>query len=439
MQKGPRVVLTLLLLLMLPGSLYAFWPVYWEFDGQKNLLGPLISYQGSDTETHFAVRPLLASYDAPRKFSFLWPLGKSTEEESYLLPFYRRTKSPGSSDVSLFPFFYGTTGERSYWGVFPFYGKLYGRFSRDEIGFLFWPGYGYSIADGATRRDELWPLFSFYSGTQQGFKLGPLYGRRQWGTDRRSSFVLWPFFIRDEKSLGTDNPKSSYWMIPFYMQTTSPKSSYYGVLWPFFTYARAGETTTLDAPWPFFSFTRGKEQTGFEIWPVYSYSRNGRDEVTHVLGPLYKQGVRYPADQRWTDKRILLLNRYTVDDRGTFLNVWPFFEYRGAGEKVDFFLPSLIPWRNSQYDRIVRPLLTLYEFKKEGDKSTSNLFYGLYTKEQEGERWSRRLAFLFEMKREPGGYGFEVLSGFFGVDRDRLKLFYIPITRGSERGEKDNR
>ena len=58
-------------------------------------------------------------------------------------------------------------------GVFPFYGKLYNRFRRDEIGFSLWPLYGYSKGDGTTRTNVLWPLFSFYSGRRKGSSSAP--------------------------------------------------------------------------------------------------------------------------------------------------------------------------------------------------------------------------------------------------------------------------
>lgn len=74
-------------------------------------------------------------------------------------------------------------------------------------------------------------------------------------------------------------------------------------------------------------------------------------------------------------------------------------------------------------------MLTLYEFRKAGKKTVSNFMYGLYTKEEEGETWKRRLAFLLEVKREPEGMGFQVLSGLFGLDARGVKVFYIPIKR----------
>jgi hypothetical protein len=73
--------------------------------------------------------------------------------------------------------------------------------------------------------------------------------------------------------------------------------------------------------------------------------------------------------------------------------------------------------------------MTLYAYRKKGDKTTMNLLYGFYTKEQEGELWKRRLAFLLEVERAPGGIGFQVLSGLFGLDSTRVKIFYIPISR----------
>jgi hypothetical protein len=430
-----RVVLGILIL-FLPGSLFAFWPLYWELDGQKNFLGPLVSYEEKNEETHLTVRPLLSSYDSPRTYSFLFPLGKSTEESAYFIPLYsRHTMADDKHDVAFFPFFYGQDGERSYGGVFPFYGKLYHRYSRDEIGFFLWPLYGYSTKDGATKTNVAWPFFSFYSGTQEGFKLWPLYGQRRYGEERESMFVMWPFFIRDDKGLDTDQPMESTFVVPFYMHSESPQSTFYGVLWPFFTYTKVRDRVEVKAPWPFFSYSSGEEeqQKSFAMWPIYSHSRSENDEVTHILWPIYKKTDRYLDDEKWTETRVLLLNKYAVDDRGEFLNIWPFFEYRASDEKSAFFFPSILPWRNTGFDRIIRPLITLYERRRTEDKVVTNMFYGFYTKEQKGSTWKRRLAFLLEIKQEQEGLGFQVFSGLFGIDHKQVKVFFIPINRGESK------
>ena len=279
-------------------------------------------------------------------------MGESTEEKAYFVPLYMRHSSENAYDVSLFPFFWGKTAERSYGGIFPFYGKLYHRFRRDEIGFALWPLYGYSASEGTTRTNILWPLFSFYKGREEGFKLGPLYGRRRIGDERRSSFVLWPFFIKDEKDLNADNPKASLCIFPFYMQTTSPQSSFYAVMWPFFTYMRVQDRTEVKAPWPFFSYATGKEENEFHLWPVYSHSKVGKDEVTYVLWPIYKGSERYPGDKKWTQKRVLIIDKYETDDRGTFFNICPFFEYRREqrGDSLLFPLDPAVEERGVRQD-----------------------------------------------------------------------------------------
>jgi hypothetical protein len=408
--------------------------VYWELGGEKNFLGPLFSFNEEGGRTHAALRPFLASYDAPRDWLYVFPLGKSTEEKSYFFPVYMRHKALGAHDLTFFPFFYGKTKEgKSYAGVFPFYGKLYNRFRRDEIGFFLWPLYTYSKWDGTKRTSAVWPLFAFYSGHEEGFKLGPLYGEHRVGERRKSQFVLWPIFIKDEKDLDTDDPKKSLWAVPFYMQTTSPRSSYHAVMWPFFTYMKTPYKTELKAPWPVYTHTTGKTESGTGMWPFYSHNRSGKDEVTYVMWPVYKGTERYPADKKFTYRRILLIDRYEQDDRGTYLNVCPFFEYRKKGGESRFYFPSVMPWRSADYDRIVRPLLTLYDYRKMGDKTATNVLYGLYTKEGDGEYWKSRFAFLLEVKREREGMGFQVLSGLFGIDGRQVKVFYIPIKRDEGR------
>jgi len=206
------------------------------------------------------------------------------------------------------------------------------------------------------------------------------------------------------------------------MRSTSPKSSFYAVFWPFFTYMKVPGRTEIKAPWPFYTRTIGTEEKGRGIWPIYSRYSTGKDETIHVLWPAYAQKEWYPGDQKWTQTRVLMINNYKVDDRGIFFNIWPFFEYREAKKESILYVPSILPWRNASFDRILRPLMTLYEYRKEGEKTTANLLYGFYTKEEEGERWRRRLAFLLDVKHEPEGFGFQVLSGLFAIDARRIKI-----------------
>ena len=59
----------------------------------------------------------------------------------------------------------------------------------------------------------------------------------------------------------------------------------------------------------------------------------------------------------------------------------------------------------------------------------TNVLYGLYTQEKAGQTWKTRFAFLLTLKKDQDGSGFELLSGLFGIDRKKIKIFFIPIKR----------
>jgi hypothetical protein len=433
------MTVALLLTVALPGM--GFWPVYWELAGERNFLGPLVSTEGEGETARVTVRPLF-SHDAAeggmtRSF---FPLGKSTPEFSYFVPIYTRTNTEEKWDVSFLLFFAGETKKRGgYGGFFPLGGWAYDKVGKDEIGFVLWPIYSYVKDQGAEKWNVLWPLFSVYGGKAEGFKAWPLFGRRTVPGERTNTFFLWPLFFTEERDLDTDNPRKSFYFIPFYLETKSKTTEAYSVLWPFFNYKRAPGRTEVDAPWPFYSRVDAEDEEMFRIWPLYSRQVKGRDRTTHYLWPLFKDAEWYTGERRNVERRVLLLGRYVDDDRGAFLNVWPFARYQSKGEDAAFFFPSILPFRFEQTDRLVRPLLTLYQYDRKGDTVTSNFLYGLYTKEQTGDAWRRRLAFLFEAKKESGGYGFELLSGLLGWDSKRVKILFIPIRRGNEEQGKGTR
>jgi hypothetical protein len=149
------------------------------------------------------------------------------------------------------------------------------------------------------------------------------------------------------------------------------------------------------------------------------------------LGPLYHESEWYVRNERFFHRRVAVVNRYFEEKDKSFLNVWPVFEYTSEKEDYSFLFPSFLPFRIDNFNRIIKPLYTLYEKRKEGGKDMVSLLYGLYTREEIGENWKTRLAFLFEMKKDKGKIGFEILSGLFGLDNEKVKIFFIPIKRGS--------
>jgi hypothetical protein len=414
------------------GTAHAIWPLWWHLGDETNFLGPLASYEQREGQNDVTVRPLLFSYNSGDKGEclFPYPLGKWSDEKSYVIPFFMRTKSEESSTFSLFLFFYGNANKRRYGGFFPFYGSLYDRFGKDEIHFYAWPLYASTSGHGATRKDVLWPFFSVYGGDDKGFKVWPVYGNRTQKNGDRKSFFLWPVFFRMDRDMDIGEPKHSFWAFPFYMQTIAPTYEQYSFLWPFFGYYRSDEEKRLSLLYPLFSATRGEEEQTTSFFPFYSSSRAKESSNFYILWPFYRESERQVGEKRWMERRILLFgSKYLEDDRGTFFNVWPFFEYRGKNDEASFFFPSLLPYRDNNFDRIIRPLVTLYEYKKKGQSNTTNVLYGLYTKEQKGDSWKRRLAFLLEIKKDGDGMGLEILSGLFALDSKQIKLLFIPFKR----------
>jgi len=411
--------------------LHAFWPFSWELGNEKRFLGPLVSYDEEDNEKHLVVRPFLFSYDSEEggAYHYLYPLGKVTPEKSYLVPVYLSKRTETESDMAFLFFFGGTSKQGSYGGVFPFYGKLYNRFARDEMGFIAWPLYSYTKDEGATKTNILWPLFASYVGTDKGFKAWPLYGVHERPGVRRTQFFFWPVFFKAEKDLDTDEPVDSFFALPFYLSSVSRTREYKAVMWPFFTHAKDSEKEKWNMPWPFYSRTTGEELEGYSYWPIISKEIKGKDTTFSFLWPIYREWEFFVRDERFSSKSFMVINRYVEDDRGTFLNAWPFFEYRRKDMNSTFLFPSILPFRDRGFDRIFKPLMTLYEQKKSEKSETTNVLYGLYTHETAGDTWKTRFAFLMEFKKDENGPGFEFLSGLFGIDGKRLKILFIPIKR----------
>lgn len=418
-------------MLFIPCVAHSFWPLTWEHDGERHFLGPLFSYKKDETSSRLAIRPFLFSYDSNEGgvYRYLYPLGKSSEDTSYFVPFYMKKKDDDKGNKAIFPFFWGESKKGSYFGVFPFYGKLYDRFNRDEIGFFMWPIYGYSEAGGAKKTNILWPLFAYYSGKEEGVKAWPLFGFRNREGQSKNRFFLWPIFFQGERGLNTDDPVRSFYAVPFYIDVKSKTSELRSIMWPIYTRQKTEFKSQLDLFWPIYTNIEGEDREGISVFPFYTYNRNERDVKYSVLWPVFRDSQWYRGEEKYIYRWFLVINRYVVDEKGTFLNVWPFFEYRGKGEDYNFYFPSILPLRYDGMDLIIKPLITFYERRKTADRVVTNLLYGLYTKEDGSSGWKRRFAFLFEIKKEPEGMGFELFSGIFAIDSKRIKLFFIPIER----------
>jgi len=426
----------LLLFFFFPLSAHAIWPISWEFNSEKRYIGSLISYKRQDINTRLVVSPFLFSYDSADGgvYNYLYPLGRITKNRSYFLPFYMSKEDKENSDTSFFLFFKGKSSRGSYFGFFPLFGKLYDRFGRDEMGFFMWPLYSYTEKEGSKKQNFLWPFFAFYSGNTEGFKAWPIAGYREQKGVRKTGFFLWPFFAKDDKNLDTDDPIRSFYAIPFYLSSENDSKTRITryIMFPLYSHAQNPDRENWGIIWPFFSFTKGKEAEGYSIFPLIYNERKEKDRTFGFLWPFgYNETEYYANEQRYVRKRFLLLNRYIEDEDGIFYNIWPFFEVSKRAGTTETNVLSPVPLKSIDAHKIITPLFSIYERIENEEKISANVLHGFISTENDGKDYKTRLAFLVECKMEKGKSSFEFLSGLFGIDSEKVKIFFIPFSRNN--------
>ncbi len=430
-----RYLLTLFLLL--PLSLEAFWPVFYEFGEEKRIFGPLVSFSKKEGKKEKIIRPLFLIHEE-KALMFPYPLAKFSPDKSYFIPFYSATKEIDRSYFSLFLLFYGREGDETFFGIFPFYGEMKNRFGRDRIGFFLWPIYGVSEIKGKKKENFIWPFFSLYSGKETGYKVFPLYGVREIEGVKKSRFFLWPLIYLEKKDMDTEDPYYSFYFLPFYLSGRNESRSVesYCVLFPLYCYFKNREGTKESILWPFITKSDGKE-VGISIFPFFKHLVTEEYEIEGILWPfLYTKKESFFEGEEEIDVRFLILNRYAKKGEETFFNVWPLFGYEEKKNTKSFSLPFLFPFRFERIQSLINPLFSIVEYKRKDDWRGLNILYGLYTDERKGENWKKRFAFLLEAKKEEGRTLIEILSGLFAIEESKMRVFFVPIRRG-QRGTQN--
>ncbi len=388
------------------------WPLFkYQSDAEGarsklRILGPLIYRRKGAEEGEFALRPLFYWIKNGKENSlsieYLYPLGKFKRENgytrNYIVPFttLRDEQAEGrrESGFSLFLYFRGQAdgGER-YWGVFPLYGRLVGRFGRDRIRFYLWPLYSDVSDEGAYTWNFLWPVLSrTRGGGKKAFRVWPFWGYKEEEGVSRADFVLWPFFTKKVRNLDTDNPEREYFLFPLYRRVRSKKARQVTILWPFFHHAvdeRYGYER-WDAPWPFISLSQAKKMKRVMLFPLYHSKEAPGDRTQWVLWPLYQCWDDQIGNQREVVQRYLLVNRIKTvfNDKGEVtskqVSIWPLFRYTREGDEVKLCLLNLIPLRYEGFERNWAPLYTVARYERSGSRKKWDILWGLY---ERGDPW----------------------------------------------------
>ncbi|MFQ6078059.1 MAG: hypothetical protein ACE5NJ_02850 [Thermodesulfobacteriota bacterium] len=391
------------------GFVLNLWPLFhYRSDSERTgstlrILGPLVYRRKGVDEGEFAVRPLFYCGKSGKEnllvIEYLYPLGKFRRDggdvKHYLVPLLlsrdeRRNGGKRVKDFSLFPFFRGQgEGGEEYWGIFPLFGQLVGRFGRDRIRFYLWPIYSDWTEDGAYTRNLLWPILSATrGGGKKAFRVWPLWGYREEEGVSRVDFILWPFFVQWVRDLDTDDPEKGRLLFPLYWGVRSKKKRHVTIVWPFFSHAidERNGSERWDAPWPFISVTRGEMVRKLLVFPLYYRKETPGSRTRWILWPLYQCWDDQLGNQREVVQRFLLINRIKTVFNGKGekiskqVSIWPFFKYSREGDKVSLQLFHLIPFEDEGLERNWVPLYRVYRHERSASGKRWNILWGLYEK-----------------------------------------------------------
>ncbi|AEH45045.1 hypothetical protein Thein_1177 [Thermodesulfatator indicus DSM 15286] len=439
-----------------------WWPLFFyqrSSDGSASeleILGPFFYSYSTPQEKGLALRPFLAEEEKDDQYDlyFLPPFGHYQRGDNYsrlrFIPFISADNNHSEKKRfrSFLLFFWGESKEgKKFSGFFPFYGKLYDFFGKDEIRFYLWPVYIRSRIDKNVSRTWFWPIYNRTDGpTLYQRKFWPIYGHRVKKDMYDRKFWLWPFFWKETFFLENGTGKREMFF-PFWIEESSPDYHRYTVLWPFFRYFHNKKTNTKmwDFPRPFLRYGRGDDPyyREYKIWPLVGYRAREDSKRRFFLWPFfifYEDVLGYsPKKIYYHGSRILLFSRFVkiTDKKGhslyEFGRLWPIAEAerRQDGSKV-FFFPAIIPFHNRGIDLTIAPLLRLYENIHFPDGTVrSKALWGFYRHDTIGKEKIWELAFLVSYKHKPDAFELKFLNGLLGIGKENkdwhLRLFFLKL------------
>ena len=466
-----RLLVALLAMLALPcqadypfslGPLYDRFPTIATPGYRTEALGPFFYSETHPDQTTWAIPPLMAhTHDwgtDSEEFDFLYPLFTVDRFGlDYRWQFLQvfsiagGEHEPGAEArrITIFPIYFqqrSAISNENYTAVFPFYGHLQKRLFRDKIFFVMFPIYGRTWKRDMVTDNYLYPLFEVRHGDRLfGWQFWPFIGREHKDVTTRTNgfgdisivegyddrFLLWPFLLRRDEGIGTDNQKITRASLPFFSYERSPGRDSTTLLWPLFSRIndRDNQYKEWQVPWPILEFARGKGKYGNRIWPFYGYGYNTNLEGRFVCWPFYTYRHVHgePFDRERT--RILFFLYSNTVEQNT--------ETHKFRRRIDF-----IPFCSDRQEmdgtsrlQIFSPLEPFMPYSKSVQRDYSPLWTA-WLSERNPNTGTSRQALLWNLYRHdaaPGSTRFSFLFGLVqyqaGADGKRLRLFYVPVMK----------
>ena len=444
------------------GFFYDRFPLVLADGERTEAAGPLYYNEQKDgDEQTWAWPPFYSHYTNSAiesyESDFLYPLltsenyGKEHRWQFVELFSFARSEQPDGprqNRFTVFPFYFqqrSADTNQDYTAFIPFYGHLKHRLFRDEIYFVMMPCFVETRKRDVVTDNYLLPIFDVRHGDGlKGWQVWPFAGQEhkvitystngfgdvQLIPSHDSAFVLWPFYLKQDAGIGTDDPETFRASIPFYAVTRSPLRDSTSVIWPLFTWVdeRGKKYHEWEGPWPFVIFARGEGKNTSRVFPLFSQSATTNMESDSYLWPLYQYHRLHveALDQRRT--RVLFYIYVNVTEKNVQtgkqkerLDMWPFFTWRQEADgktQLQVLAPiESVLANNRGIERNWSPLWSIWrqEWNPRAGASSQSFLWNLYRREI--TPGTRKCSLLF------GLFQYQSIG-----EAHKLRLFYLPVS-----------
>lgn len=299
----------------------------------------------------------------------------------------------------------------------------------------------------------LWP-FLYYgrSGRRQEFRIFPFYSHfHKEGWFDKYSFL---FIINYQRFYFTTDLHQTFFLFPLFGRkwSRSGRMSSVALLWPFFSWGydkRIGDWE-LNIPWPLVMLkdTESPKIHKRIFFPVYGEYRY-ENEDTLFITPLYirlrKKSALFDSEQH-VSFAIFWFYRRSYHGRSDryygrewrYFKLWPLFsiEYNDRGDKA-FNMLTLFPFRDRDgYEKMYQPFWSILEYARyrDGEKRLG-LLMRLWYQRWDGRSFFCKIPFVIAVGRQRNRLTqlafFEHMFGYSVKRKGRyIRIFWIPIRIG---------
>ena len=439
---------------------------------EQTFFGPLLEFKKDPGSKVYAFRPLFyyeANYELKyRSLDILYPMmgyQEDNQQNQFQALFYLiRYKNFNDYDnlqektFSIFPILdisWSGKKENDYFSLFPIYGNLKNKFTKDEIKYFLFPLYLRTKVKNSHNTHLLWPIVSKTEGKYvSGFKLWPLFGymnkvdTKGSKIIKESKFFLWPFYnYKKDDTKGLNLEEKAYF--PFYLSSTSSIHEARTYLWPFFNVYvdKLRNQKTYNMPWPFVQYKQGVNIKSKRFFPFYSYVKTKNVEKGFFLWPIYKYKNEILGTDYFKTKSFLffLYKQDTYYDlrkniiKKEFSSFWPLYSIDSDlnGYDLRIFSPVESFFSNNiKVRKIWSPLWSILRIRDDNFSSETSILFNFisYKNYKIEKRKKFSLNFIFPIisnESRVNSNKFNILGGLVGFetgDKTKIRILYIPIS-----------